>query len=241
LGAHVAVLGRDEARARPVLDDLKGAGATAAFFEADVADWPQVQAAASAVLDRWGRVDILINGAGGNRPPATTTPDLQFFDLPEAAVRQVLDMNFVGAFLCCQAFGRPMAAQKSGAILNIGSVTTLRPLTRTPVYSAAKAALGSLTQWLAVHMAQTYSPHIRVNAVAPGFFLTEQNRYLLTDQTTSGLTPRGQAILAHTPANRFGEPQDITGALLFLVSGAAAFVTGVVLPVDGGFTAFGGV
>jgi NAD(P)-dependent dehydrogenase (short-subunit alcohol dehydrogenase family) len=186
-------------------------------------------------------VDILINGAGGNHPSATTKPDLPFFDLPLDALRHVGDLNLLGTILPCQVFGRGMAERGEGIILNISSMSALRPLTRIPAYSAAKAAVSNFTQWLAVHMAQNYSPKIRVNAIAPGFFLTEQNRFLLTDKDTGELTPRGQSILSHTPMNRFGDPEDLLGATMWLISPASAFVTGVVLPVDGGFSAFSGV
>jgi NAD(P)-dependent dehydrogenase (short-subunit alcohol dehydrogenase family) len=241
LGATVALLGRDPGRAGALAAELAAAGAPAHFIQTDVTESAQVRSAAAQVLERWGRVDILINGAGGNRPQATTSAELSFFDVPEAAIRHVYDLNFTSALGCCQAFGRAMAAQGHGCILNVTSMAAIRPLTRVVSYSAAKAALASLTQWLAVHMAQTYSPRIRVNAVAPGFFLTEQNRFLLTDADTGQPTARGQAVLAHTPANRFGDPADVTGPLLFLLSDAAGFITGVTLPVDGGFSAYSGV
>jgi NAD(P)-dependent dehydrogenase (short-subunit alcohol dehydrogenase family) len=147
----------------------------------------------------------------------------------------------MGTIVPCLVFGRHMAAAGEGAILNISSMNALRPLTRIPAYSAGKAAVSNFTQWLAVHLAQEYSPRLRVNALAPGFFVTEQTRYLHVDATTGAYTPRGEAILAHTPMQRFGTPADLVGAMLFLVSPAAAFITGVVLPVDGGFSAFSGV
>jgi NAD(P)-dependent dehydrogenase (short-subunit alcohol dehydrogenase family) len=143
--------------------------------------------------------------------------------------------------LCCQVFGKIMAEQGRGVILNLSSMNALRPLTRIPAYSAAKAAVSNFTQWLAVHMAQEYSPHIRVNAIAPGFFLTEQNRFLLVDRETGGWTARGKAILAHTPMGRFGEAEELIGAALWLLSPASAFVTGAVVPIDGGFSAYSGV
>jgi len=147
----------------------------------------------------------------------------------------------LGTILPCQIFGRGMAERSEGVILNVSSMNTFRPLTRIPAYSAAKAAVSNFTQWLAVHMAQNYSPRIRVNAIAPGFFLTDQNRFLLTDKDSGELTSRGQAVIAHTPMNRFGTPDDLLGATLWLISPAAAFVTGVVVPIDGGFSAFSGV
>jgi NAD(P)-dependent dehydrogenase (short-subunit alcohol dehydrogenase family) len=186
-------------------------------------------------------VEILVNAAGGNAPGATTTAEQPFFALDQASVAAVLGSNFEGTFLSCQVFGRAMAEHGQGCIVNIASMSALRPLTRIAAYSAAKAAVVNFTQWLAAHLAQEYSPRLRVNALAPGFFLTEQNRYLLTDPQTGEWTARGQAILAHTPMGRLGEPDDLIGALVWLVSPAAAFVTGAVIPVDGGFAAYSGV
>lgn len=207
----------------------------------DVLDKESAELAFSNVVSEFGTLDCLINGAGGNSPKATTTPDLHFFDLPVEALKFVFDLNLVGTILPSQVVGKMMAERGRGIILNISSMNALRPLTRIPAYSAAKAGVSNFTQWLAVHMAQEYSPNIRVNAVAPGFFLTEQNRFLLMDSETGALTARGQAIIDHTPAGRFGEPSDLTGAVLWLLSPASAFVTGVVVPIDGGFQAFSGV
>lgn len=237
-GAKVAVLDLNAAAAQALAADLSG---EAIGLACDVLDRASVEAAAQEALSAFGRVDILVNGAGGNKPLATTGPDRPFFDLPADALRQVFDLNLIGTVLPCQVFGKIMAEQESGVILNISSMNAFRPLTRIPAYSAAKAALNNFTQWLAVHMAQEYSPAIRVNALAPGFFLTEQNRYLLIDHETGNLTARGQQILAHTPMRRFGVPEDLLGAMLWLVSPASAFVTGVVVAVDGGFSAFSGV
>jgi NAD(P)-dependent dehydrogenase (short-subunit alcohol dehydrogenase family) len=207
----------------------------------NVLDKASIESAAQTVRARFGRVDILINGAGGNKPQATTNPEQSFFDLPDDATRWVFDLNLMGTILPSQVFGKMMAEQKNGVIINISSMNAFRPLTRIPAYSAAKAGVSNFTQWLAVHMAQEYSPEIRVNAMAPGFFLTEQNRFLLTNKDTGDLTPRGQTIINHTPQARFGTPDDLIGTLLWLVSPASAFVTGVVIPVDGGFSAFSGV
>ena len=193
------------------------------------------------MLSRFGTIDALINGAGGNSPQATTRPDQSFFDLPEEGLRYVFDLNFVGTVLPTQVFGKRMADHGGGVILNISSMSAIKPLTRVVSYSAAKAAIDNFTQWLAVHLAREYSPGLRVNAVAPGFFVTEQNRNLLIDGESGNLTERGQSIIAHTPMGRFGNPEDLLGAVLWLLSPASAFVTGVVVPVDGGFSAFGGV
>ncbi|HUV88520.1 MAG TPA: SDR family oxidoreductase, partial [Anaerolineae bacterium] len=223
------------------VDEIVAQGGEAVAVTCDVLDRASVEDARDTVLKRWGRVDILVNGAGGNKKQATTSPDLSFFDLPPDAIRWVFDLNFLGTLLPSQVFGQPMAEQGAGCILNVSSMNAFRPLTRIPAYSAAKAAVSNFTQWLAVHMAQEYSARIRVNAIAPGFFLTEQNRFLLTEETTGNLTPRGRTIIEHTPMGRFGAPEDLVGTVVWLLSPAAAFVTGVVVPVDGGFSANSGV
>lgn len=239
-GANVAVLARDMGKARGLLETISGPGRTIAV-QVDVVKPETLQPAAQEVLAEFGRVDGLLNGAGGNNPQATTGADLSFFDLPEAALRFVFDLNILGTILPCQVFGKLMAQQSEGVILNVSSMSAFRPMTRVLGYSAAKAGVNNFTQWLAIHMAQEYSPRIRVNAIAPGFFLTEQNRFLLLDKETGQLTARGQAIIDHTPMNRFGRPEDLLGTVLWLLSPASAFVTGIVVPVDGGFSAFSGV
>jgi NAD(P)-dependent dehydrogenase (short-subunit alcohol dehydrogenase family) len=241
VGVKVAVLDLILEAAQKVADDVVAAGGEAIAVKCDVLDKASVEAACSTVLERFGRVDILINGAGGNKKEATTGPDLSFFDLPPDAVQRVFNLNFMGTLLPSQVFGRVIAEQGEGVILNISSMNAFRPLTKIPAYSAAKAAVSNFTQWLAVHMSQEYSAKIRVNAIAPGFFLTEQNRFLLTDQATGELTPRGKTIIEHTPTGRFGNPEDLIGTALWLLSPSAAFVHGVVVPVDGGFSAFSGV
>jgi NAD(P)-dependent dehydrogenase (short-subunit alcohol dehydrogenase family) len=242
-GAGVALVARNRAKAEPQVAALEALGAPgrAVVFEADVLDAAALRGAAEEIVSEFGRVDCLLNGAGGNHPGATTKPELSFFDLPEDALRFVFDLNMMGTIIPSQVFGRLMAEQGEGVVLNVSSMSAVRPLTRVLGYSAAKAGVNSFTQWLAVHLAQEYGPRIRVNALAPGFFLTEQNRFLLTDKETGALTARGQSIIAHTPMGRFGEPEDLLGTLLWLLSPASAFVTGVVVPVDGGFSAFGGV
>ncbi len=239
-GAQVAVLARNPARAEERLAALPGPGRARAVA-ADVLDRGSLERAMEAVSRELGQVDTLINGAGGNHPQASTNPELSFFDLPAAALRQAFDLNLLGTLLACQVFGRLLAERGEGVILNVSSMSAFRPLTRVVAYSAAKAAVNSFTQWLAVHMAQQYSPRIRVNALAPGFFLTEQNRFLLTEAKDGALTARGKSIIEHTPMGRFGNPEDLLGAVLWLLSPSAAFVTGIVLPVDGGFSAFSGV
>jgi NAD(P)-dependent dehydrogenase (short-subunit alcohol dehydrogenase family) len=241
LGARVAVLDMNRQAAQTVAGAVVAEGHEAIAVQANVLETEDLQAALQQILERFGRVDILVNGAGGNKKEATTSPDLSFFDLPEDAFQWVFNLNFLGTLLCTQVFGQQMASQDSGAILNIASLSAFRPLTNVPAYSAAKAAVVSLTQWLAVHLSSHYSKRIRVNALAPGFFLTEQNRYLLTDAQSGALTKRGQTVLDHTPQARFGEPDDLIGAAVWLVSPSAAFVHGSVVTVDGGFMAFGGV
>ena len=239
-GAQVAVLARDRDKVTRLFAETQGPGRVLAVA-GDATKQAELERAAEEVVAEFGRVDALVNGAGGNHPQATTRPDLSFFDIPEEALRFVFDLNLLGTIFPSQVFGRRMAEQGEGVILNVSSMSAFRPLTRVLTYSAAKAGVNSFTQWLAVHLAQEYGPRIRVNAIAPGFFLTEQNRFLLTDKETGALTPRGQSIINHTPMGRFGEPADLLGTFLWLLSPAAGFVTGIVVPVDGGFSAFGGV
>lgn len=241
LGVKIAVLDIRLEAAQAVVEDIEGSGGEAVAIECNVLDKASIQEAAQTTLNRFGRVDILINGAGGNRAECTTGPDMSFFDLPADAVQWVFNLNFLGTFLCSQVFGRVMAEQGQGVILNTSSMNAFRPLTKIPVYSAAKAAVSNFTRWLAVHMAQEYASRIRVNALAPGFFLTNQNRFLLIDEETETLTPRGRTIIDHTPMGRFGDPGDLLGTALWLLSPGASFVTGIVVPVDGGFSAFSGV
>ena len=240
-GAKVAVLDLVESAAQKVADEIKAAKGTAIAVKCDVLDKKSLEAARDKINRELGKIDVLINGAGGNKKEATTSPDLSFFDLPSDAVRFVFDLNFLGTLLPSQVFSKDMIENGSGIILNISSMNAFRPLTRIPAYSAAKAAVSNFTQWLAVHICQNYSKNIRVNAIAPGFFLTEQNRFLLTDQKTGELTQRGKTIIDHTPMARFGQPEDLIGTVMWLLSDAAKFVTGVVVPVDGGFSAFSGV
>ena len=239
-GAKVAILDLAPDHARALAEEINAAGGKALSMTCNVLERESIEVAARKVIETFGRVDILVNGAGGNRPQATTNPEQTFFDLPLEALRGVFDLNLVGTILPSQVFGKIMADQKEGVILNISSMNAFRPLTRIPAYSAAKAGVSNFTQWLAAHMAQEYSPNIRVNAIAPGFFIGEQNRDLLLNKDGS-LTARGKTILGHTPQGRFGTPDDLIGAVLWLTSPAAAFVTGVVIPVDGGFSAFSGV
>jgi NAD(P)-dependent dehydrogenase (short-subunit alcohol dehydrogenase family) len=250
--AAVALLDVREEAAADAARRIAAAGGRAIGVACDVLDEKSLAAAAAKVVAAFGHVDILINAAGGNAPSATTSKETveradldgaaigttTFFDLDAAALRSVFDLNVLGTFLASRTFGREMAERGGGVIVNVSSMTASKPLTRVPAYSAAKAGVSNFTRWLATHLAPL---HIRVNALAPGFFLTEQNRFLLTDEKTGGLTARGTAIISHTPMGRFGTGDDLAGTLIWLVSGASAFVTGVVIPVDGGFSAYSGV
>lgn len=243
-GARVGILGRRAPLAGEVAAKIQRAGGEALALPADVLDRDQLEAARQAVLDRWGRVDILVNAAGGNVPAATLSEHTTVFDLPSDALQQVFNLNLVGTVLPTQVFGAAMAGQtegtSAGCIINISSIASLRPLTRVVGYSAAKAAVNNFTQWMAVELAQRYGAGMRVNAIAPGFFLGEQNRGMLVAGDGS-LTPRGQTIIDHTPAGRFGEPEELVGTLVWLCSPGARFVNGIVVAVDGGFSAFAGV
>ncbi|MBN1393059.1 MAG: SDR family oxidoreductase [Sedimentisphaerales bacterium] len=240
-GAKVAVLDLLESAAQKVADAIKADGGEAIAVKCNVLEKDSLQAAKEEVNAAFGKIDILINGAGGNKKEATTSPEMPFFDMPVDAIRFVFELNFIGTLLSSQVFGKEMAENDSGVILNISSMNAFRPLTKIAAYSAAKAAINNFTQWLAVHMCQNFSKNIRVNAIAPGFFLTEQNRFLLTEEKSGKLTARGKTIIEHTPMGRFGEPGELVGTVLWLLSDAAKFVTGVVVPVDGGFSAFSGV
>ena len=240
-GAKVALLEVNAEAGKALVERMGERGKQVTVFYCDVLNPESIVAAAQEAKKNLGTIDCLVNGAGGNKPQATTSPEMKFFDLPPDAVRWVFDLNIMGTIIPSQAFGRIMAEQGFGSILNISSMNSFRPLTRIPAYSAAKAAVSNFTQWLAVHMAQEYSPRNRVNAIAPGFFLTNQNRFLLTDRETGDWTARGKTIVGHTPMARLGEPRDLIGCVLWLLSPAADFVTGTVIPIDGGFSAFSGV
>ena len=241
-GASVVVVGHSRMdRAQEVVDRIRAAGGEAMTAQADVLSKASMAALAEKTISAYGRVDILINGAGGNKKQATTGEALSFFDLPEEAIRWVLDLNLLGTLFPCQVFGRILADQRNGCILNFSSMSALRPLTRAVAYCAGKSAVTNFTQWLAVHMSHEYSPNIRVNALMPGYFLTEQNRFLVSDEKTGEWTDRGKSIIDHTPMGRFGDPEDLVGPALWLLSEAARFVHGTTLVVDGGVSAYGGV
>jgi len=239
-GARVAVC--DLKNAEETAERLKKAGIEVKGYFINVLDKTEIEKCHEKVMNDFSRIDILVNAAGGNMKEATTSRELPFFDLNLDALQKVMALNlFGGAILPAQVFGKSMAKNPGGgSIINISSMNAFRPLTRIPGYSAAKAAVSNFTQWLAVHFAMEYNKNLRVNAIAPGFFLTDQNRYLLTDEK-GNLTERGKTIISHTPLGRFGEPGELIGALIWLASDASRFVTGVVLPIDGGFNAFSGV
>ncbi len=240
-GAKIAVLDIQLPAAQKVVADITAAGGEAIAIETAVLSKESLQQSAEQVLARYGRVDALINGAGGNKKQATTAPDLSFFDLPQDAFQWVFNLNFLGMLLASQVYGKLLCEQGEGAILNIASVNAFRALTKIPAYSAAKAAVKNFTEWMAVHVAQEYSPNVRVNAIAPGFFLTEQNRFLLTDEKTGERTLRGQTIINHTPMGRYGEPEELMSTVIWLLAPASRFVHGVTVAVDGGFCIFSGV
>jgi NAD(P)-dependent dehydrogenase (short-subunit alcohol dehydrogenase family) len=241
-GATVVVLARNEDKINTLTQQIQQSGGQAMGVSADVLDRSALEVAAQKVINSYGRIDILVNGAGGNKLEATAVPSQRaFFDLAPDALQWVFDLNFTSALLASQVFGQHMVQQGNGVIINVSSMASLKILTRVVAYSAAKAAVNNFTQWLAVYMAREHSANIRVNAIAPGFYLGEQNRFLLIDKETGGLTPRGQQIINTTPMNRFGEPDDLIGTLIWLASDASRFVTGIVVPIDGGFSAFSGV
>ena len=239
-GAYVAIWDISTAAGEARRDEIVSAGGRSISLECDVKDEKSVARALADTVSEFGTIDILVNGAGGSRKETTTSPDLSFFDIEQDAMREVMALNYLGTVIPSQAVGRIFADKKSGVILNITSVAGLTPLTRALSYCNGKAAANSFTRWLAVHMAREYAPGIRVNAIAPGFILTDQNRFLLLD-ANGETTSRGRQIVDAVPMSRYGEPREIVGAALWLVSDMAGFVTGTVIPVDGGFTASSGV
>ncbi len=239
-GARLAIC--DIADTTSLIKNLKNEDIEAKGYYIDVLDKDKIITCHDQVISDFDRIDILVSAAGGNMKEATTSKELSFFDLPLGALEKVITLNlFGGAILPAQVFGKKMAENKDGgSIINISSMNAFRPLTRIPAYSAAKAAVSNFTQWLAVHFAQDYNKSLRVNAIAPGFFLTQQNHFLLFDKDEN-LTKRGTSIISHTPMARFGKPEDLTGVCLWLASDASKFVSGIVVPIDGGFSAFSGV
>ena len=239
-GAKVAVLDLLEEAAAKVANEITKNGGIAIGLQADAVDKSSLEKSCKKIIAEFGKIDCLVNGAGGNKKEATTSDELSFFDISLEANKWVFDLNFLGTLLPSQIFGREIVKQQNGSIVNIASVAGFRPLTRAAAYAAAKAAVINFTRWLSVHIAQNYSGKIRVNAIAPGFCATEQNRYLLFNKDCS-LTERGKTILNAVPQNRFGEPTELAGAVIWLLSDSASFATGSVVTIDGGFDAFSGV
>ncbi|CEP78469.1 SDR family oxidoreductase [Defluviitoga tunisiensis] len=240
LGANIVVLDLSESAMEKLSKELSEKNIKHIVLKTNVLEKEQLLKAKEETILNFGKIDVLINGAGGNHPSATTSQDKSFFELPQDAVQWVFNLNFLGTFLASQVFGEYFAEKGEGQIINISSMNAFRPLTNIPAYSAAKAAVSNFTQWLAVHMNHNYSKKIRVNAVAPGFLLTNQNKFLLTNDDGS-LTTRGNKILEHTPMERFGTPQDLISTILWLISEKSSFVNGIVVPIDGGFSAYSGV
>lgn len=242
-GADVAICDLDPVRAQIVVDAIPKGESMAKAYKIDTMDIESIKSTAEAIFSDFGRVDILVNAVGGNMKAATTSDEVSFFDINGDVLDRVVKLNLMGgAVLPSQVFGREMVKnEEGGVIINISSMNSFRPLTRIPGYSAAKAAVSNFTQWLSTDLAKKYGDKVRVNAIAPGFFLTEQNRYLLTTPETGEFTPRGKTIIEHTPMGRLGQPEDLVGTLIWLCSDASKFVTGIIVPVDGGFSAFSGV
>jgi NAD(P)-dependent dehydrogenase (short-subunit alcohol dehydrogenase family) len=239
-GANTIILGRRKDAGEEFVRKHSSANRKIRFVQADVLDAEQLVRARKEIIDAFGRIDILINAAGGNMPGATITPQQNFFDLKIEEFEKVVDLNLTGTVLPTQILCEGMAASRQGVIINIASMASFRPITRVIGYGAAKSAVKNFTEWLAIEMAKKFGEGIRVNAIAPGFFITEQNRNLLTNPDGT-YTPRGQDAIRSTPFNRFGEPEELIGTLLWLCSDASKFVTGVTVPVDGGFNVFCGV
>jgi NAD(P)-dependent dehydrogenase (short-subunit alcohol dehydrogenase family) len=239
-GASVGILGRRVDKAAEVADAIKSAGGSAIPLPADVLDTDSLTSARDKMIEQYGRIDILVNTAGGNVPGATIVGDLTFFGMTRDAFDQVIALNLTGTLLPCQVFGQVMADSGSGSIINISSMTAQKPLTRVLGYGNAKAAIDNFTKWLAVELAQKYGSGLRVNAIAPGFFIGDQNRDFLLKEDGS-FSDRGQRIIDHTPMGRFGDAEELVGTSVWLASEASRFVTGVVVPVDGGFSAFSGI
>ncbi len=240
VGVKLALLSRKESSLRPLLDEIAEIGGKAEAYEADILDEESLQNVKLQIMNDYGRIDILLNIAGGNLPGATIAPDKTIFDLSMDDFKKVIDLNLNGTVLPSLIFGKTMSDQKEGVIINYSSMAVERVITRVAGYSASKAAMENFTRWMAVEMATKFGEGVRVNAIAPGFFIGKQNKALLTNEDGS-YTQRGQDIIRNTPMGRFGDAEELNGAIHFLCSDAAKFITGIVLPVDGGFSAFSGV
>ncbi len=240
-GANVMILDLRLGGVEAIKERLGDRASQVDAIEVNVMNRDSLLAAGEAINKRFGPLYGLVNAAGGNSPRATVNPTMSYFDIPEDALRFVLDLNILGTMMPCQVLAKQMAETGEGVILNYSSMNAYRPLTNIAAYSASKAAITNFTSWLAVYLAQNFSGKIRVNAIAPGFFLGEQNRFLMVDKDTGGWTPRGQKVIDHTPMGRLGNPEDLLGCVLWLLSPASSFVTGITVPVDGGFSSYAGV
>lgn len=240
-GVIVGILGRKKEKAKELADSIIADGQEAFYLIADVLNKESLIKAKNELENNYGKIDVLINGAGGNKKEATTSNDLSFFDLQQDDFKWVMDLNFIGTFLPTQVFAQLMVKEGKGSIINISSIASIRPLTKAGAYAAGKAAVNNFTTWLAVHFNQNYSKQIRVNAIAPGFFLAEQNQYLLIDKETGKDTLRGKKIKEHTSMDRYGDPKELTSSVLWLSSDDSSFVNGSIVTVDGGFSAYAGV
>lgn len=239
-GAKVVALDVRQEQLDARVEELRKAGGEVIGFTGNVLDMESLEKVATQIMDKWGRIDILLNIAGGNTPGGTLAPNQNFFDMPISEWEKVTNLNMNGTVYPSMVFGKAMANQKEGCIINVSSMAAYSAITRVPGYSAAKTAVSNFTQWLATEMAMKYGEKVRVNAIAPGFFIGDQNRAVLINPDGS-LTERSKKVLAKTPMGRFGDISELNGAVQFLCSPAASFITGVVLPVDGGFSAFSGV
>ena len=239
-GAVIGVLGRNEIVATQRVDEIQRKGGKAIAMIADVTNEQQLLSAKKLLIEEFGKIDGLVNAAGGNMPEAVITPDKDIFQLNFSALKEVMDLNLFGTMLPTQIFGEAIARQGKGSIVNISSMASQRVITKVLGYSLAKSAIDCYTKWFAVELAKRYGDTIRMNAIAPGFFLTEQNKNLLTNGNGT-MTERGGLVIKHTPFNRFGEPEELIGVLVWLLSDASKFVTGTVVNVDGGFSVFSGV
>lgn len=239
MGAHVVLLGRNEEVGTARMNQVNEQGGSALFVQTDVLNKAELEHARDAVLNRWGKIDGLVNAAGGNIPEAVIAPGSDVFDMDFDALKRAFDLNLYGTLLPTSIFGKAMTASKRGSIVNISSMAAQSAITRVLGYSMAKAAVDNFTRWMCVELAQRYGDAMRINAIAPGFFVTNQNRHLLVKE--DGYTPRGEAVIRNTPFNRFGNPDELIGTLVWLLSDASHFVSGEVICVDGGFNVFSGV
>ncbi len=240
LGAKISILGRNDVEGEQLQKELNSQGYKSSFHKVDVLDEESVENARDEIFRAWGKVDVLVNAAGGNMPGATIGPDQSIENLSVEDLKKVMELNYLGTVIPVQAFLKVFTKQKAGNIINISSMSAQRPLTRVMGYSSSKAAIDNYTKWMAIELATKFGEKMRVNAIAPGFFLTKQNKNLLTNEDGS-LTDRGNSIVDHTPFKRFGQPSELVGTLVWLCSDASKFVTGTIIPVDGGFNAFSGV